>query len=352
MKVLLITVRSDFGGGPRHVDQLVSKLPNDIELYLANPEGEPYGTRWRSNGRIRGFLTIPYRTFSLATLFAIRKFVVNNDIHIIHSHGNGAGLYSRLLKLLCKDIKVIHTFHGITDNYTSKLKAIANLIVGEGLRSLTDDFILVSNGELQLGERLGFVNKGRSHVIYNGIEDAGEKQNVNNGIVNIVTLSRFDYQKNMDMAFSIASSFKEDKRVSFTWVGDGDDFMRLKELAKNEDVNIKFVGFSTEPMKYLKQADVYLSTSRFEGLPYALVEAASVGLPIVATNVRGNKECVKEGKTGFLFNTVEEGVGFIKRLLDENLRNEMGHNARLFYLQNFTINQMMSKIVDIYKQYS
>lgn len=350
MKVLLIIVRSDFGGGPRHVAQLVDNLPSNIELYLAVPEGKPYGTNWRNNDRVKGIVTIPYRCFSVKALIKIKSYIKANDIQIIHSHGNGAGLYSRLLKLLCKDIKVVHTFHGITDNYTSQLKALANLVVGKFLKCLTDYFVLVSNGELQLGETLGFVNVERSHVIYNGIEDTGEKNDDVRNTINIVTLSRFDYQKNMDMAFSIAKKFKVDSRILFTWVGDGDDFQRLKEKAIEENVNIKFTGFSTEPMKYLKDADIYLSTSRFEGLPYALVEAASVGLPIVATNVIGNNECVREGETGYLFETIDEGVNSIKKLLDRPARIELGKKGRAFYLETFTIEKMIGKIVDIYKK--
>lgn len=352
MKVLLIIVRSDIGGGPRHAAQLVDNLPSNVELYLAVPEGEPFGTSWRNNDRVKGIVTIPYRRFSVNALGKIKSYVKVNDIHIVHSHGNGAGLYSRLLKLLCKDINVVHTFHGITDNYTSRLKALANLVVGKSLRYLTDDFVLVSNGELRLGEKLGFVNVERSHVIYNGIEDSGEKYDSVGDTINIVTLSRFDYQKNMNMAFSIAEKFKNDSRITFTWVGDGDDFQRLKEKAREENVNINFVGFSTKPMEYLKSADVYLSTSRFEGLPYALVEAASVGLPIVATNVRGNNECVKDGETGFLFESIDDGVDCIKKLLDVSTRMELCKKARKFYLENFTIEKMIDKVVGLYEKFA
>lgn len=349
MKILYITVRSDFGGGPRHVDQLVNNLSEKYELYLAVPYGNPYGTKWRSNNEIKGVLTIPYRRFSLKTLLQMRGYIKTNGIKIVHSHGNGAGLYSRLLKLLCPKIKVIHTFHGITNNYNSWYKYIANLIIGKGLKYLTNDFILVSNGEKQLGIQLGFIDRKKSHIIYNGINDTGEKQLKSNQKLNIVTLSRFDYQKNMDMAYSIAQQCKEDEHIIFTWVGNGEDFQRLKELSFKEGIHINFVGFSNEPIKYLKEADIYLSTSRFEGLPYALIEAASVGLPIVATDVKGNNECVKDKESGFLFNTVDQGVSCIKELLNDSIRKRMGNRSRQFFLENFTIEKMIHKIILVYE---
>lgn len=349
MNILYITVRSDFGGGPRHVAQLISNLSEKYKIYLAAPYGEPYGTEWRNNKKIKGILTIPYRRFSLKTLFQLKNYIKINDITIVHSHGNGAGIYSRLLKLLYPNIKVIHTFHGITNNYNSWYKYIANLMIGKGLKYLTDTFILVSNGEKQLGMQLGFINPRKSYVIYNGINDTGEKQRKSNLKLNVVTLSRFDFQKNMDMAFSIAQQFKENEHVIFTWIGDGDDFRRLKEQSIKEKININFIGFSNEPIKYLKDADIYLSTSRFEGLPYALIEAASVGLPIIATDVEGNNECVIDKESGFLFTTVNQGVSFIKELQNESIRKKMGRQSRQFFLENFTLEKMIHKISLIYE---
>lgn len=75
MKILLITVRSDFGGGTRHVDQLINNLPEDIEIYLAYPHnGIPYGLEWNSNFRIKNRVNIPFRKFAITTLFEIAKF--------------------------------------------------------------------------------------------------------------------------------------------------------------------------------------------------------------------------------------------------------------------------------------
>lgn len=351
MKVLLITVRSDFGGGPRHVHQLVENLPDDVELYMAYPEqGDPYADMWKENPRIKGTWFIPYRSFSLDALFQLKSFVEKNRIDVIHSHGNGAGLYSRLLKLLGCKAKIVHTFHGITNNYSSVLKKISNQIVGFLLRPLTDRFILVGKGELELGVGMHVLNRKRSVVIYNGIETPEERTIRDDKIINIITLSRFDYQKNMDMAYEIAYRLKDNKNIRFTWVGDGDDMARLKSKAEAECVNITFTGFSKEPMKHLADADIYLSTSRFEGLPYALVEAASMSLPIVATNVVGNNECVKDGVSGFLFKTVDEAVVKINAMAqDHDMLVSMSRNSRDLFLEQFTITSMLEKICGLYE---
>ena len=311
MKILFVTVRSDFGGGPRHVDQLVKNLPTDVEIYMSYPKvGDPYAELWKTDKRIKGTIFIPYRSFSVKALLELKRFVKANKIDIIHSHGNGAGMYSRMLKVLYPKVKVVHTYHGISDVYSSILKFYLSKIVGVLLSPLADLYVCVSNGEKQMALDRRFSRSNNTVVIYNGIPapQYDNKYEALHSPLTIVTLSRFDYQKNMDSMYRIAKHWAGSKDVRFVWVGDGEDKTRLEQLAKEENVPIDFVGFTTEPMKYLLSSDLYLSTSRFEGLPYGLIEAASVGLPIVASNVKGNNEVVKDGYNGFLFENETEAI--------------------------------------------
>lgn len=351
MKVLFVTVRSDFGGGPRHVDQLINRMPDDVEVYVAYPEiGDPYADEWRKNSKIKGCIFIPYRKFSLSTLFRIKKYVKENNIDIVHSHGNGAGFYSRILKIVGCKAKIVHTFHGVTNNYTSKIKWLLNVCLGRFFCLFTDEFVLVSKGELALAKRLGFLKPAKSTVVYNGIEDPAITANADENMFTVVSLSRFDYQKNMDMSFEVARNLK-DENIRFVWVGNGDDWTRLKESSEKESLNIDFVGFSKTPMSYLCKSDAYMSTSRFEGLPYALIEAAGVGLPIVATNVTGNNEVVIDQENGFLVNSVEETCNALRKLKnDKNMHQRMSKTSKNFFYRSFTIENMIDNIIRIYQK--
>lgn len=351
MNVLLVSVRSDFGGGPRHVHQLIEELPSSINIYMAFPQGKPYGDLWRSHPRIKKYLDIPYRRFNIKYLFLLKRFIIENEISIVHSHGNGAGLYSRTLKLILPDVKVVHTFHGITDDYSSYLRYCVNKIIGRFFKCFTDKFILVSNGELKVGKSLHFLSIDKSVVIYNAVSDNGLKVSRKNQKFLVISLSRFDYQKNMDMAYSIAKALKNNHEIEFVWIGEGEDFLRLKQKSVEDNVNINFVGFAECPMPYLKSADLYLSTSRFEGLPYALIEAASVGLPIVATDVVSNNEVVHHNYNGLLFKSEQDAIDAIKTLSQNaDLLNKYSINSRELYLKSFTIERMISSIVDTYVQ--
>lgn len=350
----MIIVRSDFGGGPRHLNQLVSQLPSDVRIYMAYPEeGDPYADIWNKNERIKDILYIPYRDFSIKTLFELRRIIRKNKIDIIHSHGQGAGLYSRVLKMLCPSVKVIHTFHGISDIYQSYLKYLASKIVGAILAPFCDMYICVSNGEKKLSLARCFSKEANTVVVFNGIPEPNTleyKKEINHPL-RIVTLSRFDFSKNMDSMYQIAKYWSGSTDVQFVWVGDGEDRVRLEEKAIIERVPISFIGFSKEPIKHLKSCDLYLSTSRFEGLPYGLIEAISVGLPIIATDVKGNNEVVINGYNGYLFQREETAIKYIEEFLNNEIDYKMlSSNSLTLFKSHFTECKMINKTYGIYKK--
>lgn len=353
MRLLFITVRSDFGGGPRHVNQLINGLSEQCSIFMAYPkEGEPYAKIWDENRRIVDRIFIPYRKITIHHLLKLRRFIKLHHIDVIHSHGNGAGFYSRMLKLLCPKVKVIHTFHGISDSYQSPWKNRVGLLVGRILAPLGDMYICVSNGEKEKALERKFSHDRNTQVIYNGIPSIihGLVRDSQCCPLKIVTLSRFDYQKNMDSMYKIAKHWIGSDKVIFIWVGDGEDRARLEAMANKERVPISFVGFSKEPMKYLKDSDLYLSTSRFEGLPYALIEAASVGLPIIASDVTGNNEVVNNGYNGYLFEKEDDAVYLINRIINREIDYSLlSRNSIKFFENNFTESKMLNSIINLYK---
>lgn len=351
--ILYITSRSDFGGGPRHVDQLLGLLPPEYAIFMAYPyKGSPYGLMWDKNERVVDRLYIPYRKLSFKALWKLYLFVKQNKIEIVHSHGNGAGVYSRLLKILMPTLKVVHTFHGISDTYKSSFKKVLSFLLGWTLKPFANLYIAVSNGEKTMAINRKFSKKSNTMVVYNGIENPKAQIPKHMHMpIRFVCLSRFDYQKNMDLMLSIIK--KTDKRLAqFVLVGDGPDKERLECIAKKENLNVTFTGFSVKPMDFLNEADWYISTSRFEGLPYALIEAASVGLPIIASNVKGNNECVKDGYNGFLFNNFQEAIEKVNFILSKKYSYEsFSNNSHEMFEHNFTEEQMISRLERIYERF-
>lgn len=356
MKILFITLRADHGGGPKHVDLLINNLSSEIEIYLACPQDKPYYDLWSESKKVKDIFILPHRKFSAKKLLELNKFIKYNDIGMIHSHGKGAGIYSRILKILNPRLKIVHTLHGVHIGEYGFLKKSAYVFLERFLTLFTDKLINVSNSENSVCLKLGLFKKGKSEIVYNGIkallkdDNAKIKFNLSGKSI-VTTISRFDYAKNMSLAYEIAQNFKDNPDIVFLWLGDGDDRAKFESMAQKDGVNIIFTGFTDEIPAYLSATDIYLSTSRWEGLPYALIEAQSLGIPIVATNVVGNNEVVENGKSGFLFESAQQACRDIEILLnDEKIYGKMQGEALLNFKNKFDIGIAIRKVEKIYEQ--
>ena len=85
--------------------------------------------------------------------------------------------------------------------------------------------------------------------------------------------------------------------------------------------NIKLLGYQDNPYRYLEAADIYITSARYEGHPLAVVEAQSMGLPVIGFNVTGVKDTVVNGVTGITDNKVDVST-LIKLISDSTKKIE------------------------------
>ena len=136
-------------------------------------------------------------------------------------------------------------------------------------------------------------------------------------------------------------------------VGDGPQRAKLEKIARPISHHIKFTGFLPEErFKCYYIADLFILPSLSEGLPTVLLEAASFGLPAVATNTNGIPDIVIHGKTGFLVNrwSYEQYADFAQLILsDDNLAKKLGENAKKHVENNFSWNIIAQKYETLYE---
>ena len=116
---------------------------------------------------------------------------------------------------------------------------------------------------------------------------------------------------------------------------------------------VYFLGFRQDIPKVLQDTDIFVLVSCREGLPRAVMEAMAAGKPVVASNVRGNRDLVEHGKTGFLveLGDVEGLARYLKMLaLDERLRLSFGATGRE-KIKNYSLNKVLAEIDSIYSRY-
>lgn len=361
-KILFLTLRSDWGGAPKHIDILTKNISSEFQIYFAAPISEPFGKEWYFVYGKEHFFELTHRSFSLLKLFRLSTFIKRNNLKIIHAHGKGAGLYARLLKVfLGNRVKVIFTFHGLHIAQYSPFKKSLYLLYERISSKFTDIIINVSNGEQANCIKYKLFNPSKSQVIYNTIPETQNNKSkltlraeLNLPVEKFIVLSivRFSFAKNIEDTIDIAELLKFDNRFLFVLVGDGETRADI-EIKINEKKlnNILLTGFKENPLDYIIASDIYLSTSRWEGLPYSLIEASMIGLPIVATNVVGNNEVVQNGKNGKLFKVgdIQSAANDILEIcLNKSLSDSYTVNAKQLYKENFSIDKTINQMKNIY----
>jgi len=151
----------------------------------------------------------------------------------------------------------------------------------------------------------------------------------------IISVGRLKKQKGYDFLIKVFASLgTQAKMWSLVIVGEGEERGKLEQLCKDEQVEerVKFLGKQYKPEKILKEADVYILSSRFEGFPNSLCEAMSIGLPCIATRcLYGPEEIIEHGVNGLLIdvNSQKELRSAMNKLIDSaQLRQQLGEEAK------------------------
>lgn len=353
-----ITVRADFGGGPEHLYRLMQHLPADVTCFIASPDEFPYRDRFLSLCGKDNSVTVPHRKFTIGHLFLLYRFVNKHKINLIHAHGKGASMYARPLSLLC-GIPCVYTFHGVhTGKYNIFVK-LAYLFIERILDWFTSAFISVSDSEYRVVQQTGLCNMKKVHVIPNGVcvPQLSIRDKKKPGL-QILHVTRYDYQKNTALLLDIAEKLKKmypESGAKFVLIGDGDERVTIEQtiLAKGLSGYVTIAGPTTEMTARYAESDIILSTSRWEGMPLAILEAMADGVVPVLTDVTGNKDIVEHGLDGYLYSGTNPGEAakLIESLIvNPSLLERLSINARSKVASQYNVTEMAQKTVQLYSQ--
>lgn len=149
----------------------------------------------------------------------------------------------------------------------------------------------------------------------------------------IVSCGRVSHEKGMDLAVEACAKLVEMGHTNIRWwiVGGGpaESEVRSTITELHMEDYVTMLGMKNNPYPYIKQADMYVQPSRFEGYPVAILEALVLGRPVVSTDNGGAGELIRSGKSGFLCpisaEGIAEGVGVL--LNDPGNLEELQRNA-------------------------
>lgn len=351
----IVHVMECFAGGTfNFLVDLTNELSNEehIVIYGTNRENTPKNFKDLFNKNVK---FIEWKTAqremkplkdikALWELYTILKKI--DGIDVIHLHSSKAGFLGRIVSfLLGKSKKTIYTPHAISflrlDVSPKKRKIF---IWMEKFASLFGGKIVAcSRSEKEAIEKQGIKNVA---FINNGIRPLQIEKKVNTSDkITIISVGRLSIQKNPKLFNDIASEFKDNPNIKFIWCGDGE----LKSELTSP--NIKCTGWieRKELENYLVNADIYLSTSLWEGLPLSVLEAMSIGLPIILSDCVGNRDLVEDN--GVLYNNKIEAIKIINDFRENNnLLIFKGKKSKEIFFKEFDLKNMSKKYYSLYRK--
>ncbi len=170
------------------------------------------------------------------------------------------------------------------------------------------------------------------------------------GLVTFV--GRLAPQKNLPALLEAMSGIKD---VRLRLIGDGPQRAELAELAARHHVRLEMTGVvpHSELPRLLAESDIFVLPSFYEGMPKALLEAMSAGVPVVATQVQGTSALIRHRETGWLCHDTSASClrQAIESLLhDSRLRAQIGRAGRQFVMQRFSLDRVLSLELAVYRE--
>lgn len=288
-----------------------------------------------------------------------------NDIQVIHCNTPVGGMVGRLCGRKYKVEKVIYTAHGFHFYKGAPLFNRTVLKWAEQIMARWTDAIITMNREdfeaakkfkLRKGGKVYFVHGvGITLKDFENLETVRDSKRAELGLheqdVMLISMGDMVARKNYETAIR-AIAMAGNEKLHYMICGRGPLQGDLQALAKELGVEnrVHFLGFRTDVKELLRAADIFLFTTKQEGLPRSLMEAMASGLPCVVSAIRGNVDLVEDEVNGYLCPT-DDAAAYARRIselvCDEQKRSEMAQR-NLEIIKQYDINVVEQEIRAIY----
>lgn len=268
---------------------------------------------------------------------------------IVHTHNPKPGLLGRVAARAAGVPAIVNTVHGLyalPEDRLAKRTAVYGL---ERLAASCSDAELLQNPEdLPVLRRLG-VRDDKLSLLGNGVDlsrfdpladpvvgraELRHRIGVDDDTVVIGVVGRLVWEKGYRAVFDAAERLQDENCVIVVVGPDEPDKVGAvghEDRARAEEAGVKFLGRRDDMVDLYRAFDIYALASHREGFPRSAMEASAMGLPVVATDIRGCRQVVAEGVTGHLFavDDVDGLVAALRALVrNPERRSRMGVAAR------------------------
>jgi len=368
---VLQIVASSRGGGAEVMRCLVKELdPARYEATIIMPDdgGQLDAADFEAIGArcLRFDITAG---FSLREWWRLRRFVRGGRFDIIHCHGARAALWARMAAIGPRRPRIVFAVHGLSIVHYTGLKRAVLLGIERALQAVTDITLCDSDSEAADVIRYGIAPAGRTKIVYNGIDldrfdrtpyeraAARTALGLDTAQPALVTVCRLDKPRDFDTLLrAMQPVVVQLPTARLLIVGDGSLRPGIRDQVQRLDLedNVQLLGIVRDVSQVLAAADVFvLSTRGWEGLPLAPLEAMAMRLPVVISDVGGNRRAVQDGVTGLVVPPCQVQAltdALLRLLRDRPTAHQMGRQGRDRVVRQFSAKRMAAETMAIYAQ--
>lgn len=378
-RVLHVLTRLAVGGAQKSALELCRRLPReryDVEV-LAGPDTGQEGdlqAEFTAAGLpvhiFPGLHREENRASDLSALWRLSGFIKRGRYDVVHTHMAKAGVIGRMAAGLAHKPITVHTAHGWAwHNFLDR--KTKEKYVGYERRAATHCQKIIVTNEKDRGKALAngvappaqftLIRSGVDFSVFDPAQHDKAAARAELGLPEkapiIITVGALTEQKNPLEAAQIVANVKN-SFPELRWLVVGDGPLREALHAEAERLNLgdtfQWLGLRQDIPRLLAAADVFLLTSRWEGLPCTLLEAMAMGKAVVATQVDGVLDVIEDNVTGYVRDPedVPELTAMVVRLFRApNLIAEMYKgNAAFIRKPEFSVERMVEQVDALYQE--
>ncbi|HEX3370534.1 MAG TPA: glycosyltransferase [Candidatus Cybelea sp.] len=351
-------------GAERLVVELLSHLKaGDVEAALL--------TIYEPPAEIRAALPFPIfhagrknrkdRLFLWRLVREIQRFAPD----IVHTHTHVGRYWGRIAAICAGVPRIVHTEHNPCDfRKKSPVESFADWILNRG----TSRIVTFFNEQGSRLSRLERYPMQKMVMIPNGLEfpepsddrlAARARLAIRPDEFAILLVGRMEYQKNHILALRAFSALyrptREKALLFFVGAGENEDMLRGLARALNIAERVRFLGYRTDVPSLLPAADLLLMTSWFEGMPLALLEAMTAGIPVVTTPWLGANDMLENGRYGFLapdFEPFNVAAQIERAIARPTIRRNVAERAKHYVRAEYGVDRMVDAHRQLYLELS
>lgn len=381
LKIIYAVTKSVYGGAGKYVFELATSLPKDKFEVIVLFGGTGILDEKLKDAGIKT-ISLPSLGKSMDLENDVRSF---NEIlevfrkekpDIVHLNSSKIGGIGALAARVSGVPKIIFTAHGWPFNENrNPFSKVAIWLASWMTVLMSTRIIVIDEHDLRQGRRLPFC-RHKFTLIHNGIKafsylekDAARDYLVQKlgkdpflGRISIGTIAELTENKGIRYGIEAISMLAPalKKKISYIVIGEGDNRDKLEKLISEKGLGGKVFlpGFMDDTFKdnakqYLAAFDIFMLPSLKEGLPYVLLEAGYVGLPIITTKVGGIPDIVGEEKTDFVVASKRADAlagAMTELIVNKKVRTALRKKTKDNVVARFNFDLMQRKTVRVYEQ--